>query len=331
VSRYPAPAGLGVPVETAAEVSQLADASYDDVIYLGCRAKTVEELFAKLGPGGLFNITLCGGKLGRDIVTAVGRVHYSGIRLVGTASSDPAESMGYIPATGEIRPGDKINVIGAGGPMGMMHVIRNICQGIEGVSIYAGELDDNRLAGLTKIAAPMAEKNAVEYKPYNPTRDKLAETFDYTVLMAPVPELVAAAVRSAAARGIINIFAGIPASVTGDIDLDTYIEKQLYFIGTSGSVLEDMKTVLAKVEAGRLDTNVSVAAVCGLESAAEGIRAIEGRLIAGKIVVYPGCRGLGLIKLEDLQKQFPQVAEGLRDGRWNKKAEETLLETCQNS
>ena len=325
VSKFPAPAGLDVVKETA-NVSELEDGYFDDVIYFGSCAETVEALFWKVAPQGLLNIVLCGGKFGRDVVTMVGRFHYGGIRMVGTTGREPAESMEYIPETGEIRASDMINVIGAGGPMGMMHVIRSICQGVEGVSVFAGDVDETRLAALTKIAGPLAKKNGVEYKPYNPTKEKITEAFDYTALMAPIPDLVAASVHSAANRGIINIFAGIPATVTGEIDLDAYIEKQLYFIGTSGSVLEDMKEVLAKVETGRLDTNVSVAAVCGLDSAAEGIRAIENRLIAGKIIVYPACKGLGLVRLEELNENMPGVAECLSDGLWTREAEQALLE-----
>jgi threonine dehydrogenase-like Zn-dependent dehydrogenase len=261
----------------------------------------------------------------------IGRIHYGGIRIVGTTGSDPAESMGIIPETGEIRPGDKINVIGAGGPMGMMHVIRNICHGVEGVSIFGSDVDDNRLAALTKVAAPLAKKNGVEYRSYNPTRQEAAEVFDYTALMAPVPALVAASVRGAAEEGLINIFAGIPATVTGKIDLDAYIEKRLYFIGTSGSTLDDMKRMLAKVESGQLDTNVSVAAICGLEGATDGIRAVENRSIAGKIIVYPACRGLGLVRLEELNEKMPRVAECLNDGLWTRQAEQKLLEIYQNS
>jgi D-arabinose 1-dehydrogenase-like Zn-dependent alcohol dehydrogenase len=276
---------LDVLVKAVENVSELADVGYDDVIYFGSDANTVESLFAKVATGGLLNIVLCGGKFGRDVVTAVGRIHYGRIRIIGTTGSDPADSMEVIPKTDEIREGDKINVIGAGGPMGMMHVIRNICQGVKGVSVFAGDLDDTRLETLTKIAAPLAKKNAVEYKTYNPTKEEVTEFFDYTILMAPVPKLVAASVQSAAQRGLINIFAGIPATVSGEIDLDTYIEKQLYFIGTSGSTLDDMKRMLRKAESSSLDTNVSVAAICGLEGATEGIRAVEDRYIAGKIVV----------------------------------------------
>ena len=322
-NRYGRPAKITWPTDFV-DVSQLSDGAYDDIIYFGSRPDIVEALFTKVATKGLLNIVLCGGRFGTSIVTMVGRVHYGGIRLIGTTGSDPTQAMECIPATDEIRPSDRINVIGAGGPMGAMHVIRNICQQVEGVSVFAGDVDDNRLAALSKIAAPLAAENGIEYKPYNSTREKLAVDFDYTVIMAPIPDLVAASVQIAAERGIINIFAGIPAAITGKIDLDTYIEKQLYFVGTSGSVLEDMKRVLAKVEGGSLDTNVSVAAVCGLDSAAKGIRAVENRLIAGKIIVYPACKALGLIPLEELDEKMPEVARCLDNGLWTKEAEQKL-------
>jgi threonine dehydrogenase-like Zn-dependent dehydrogenase len=327
LSETPIPAGLKkYNADRATSMSVLTDAGYDDIIYFGSDAKVVEVLFAKVALNGIFNIVLCGGKFGRKVVTLIGRVHYGGIRIIGTKGSDPAESMKVIPDTDEIRPGDKINVVGAGGPMGMMHVIRNICQGVEGISLFASDVDDNRLATLTKIAAPLAEKNAVTYRTFNPIKEKIDEIFDYTALMAPVPALVAASVPNAAERGLINIFAGIPATVTGKIDLDAYIEKQLYFIGTSGSTLDDMKRMLEKTESGRLDTNLSVAAVSGLAGATDGIRAVENRSIAGKIVVYPACKDLPLVPLDKMNEKMPQVAECLNDGLWTKEAEQKLLE-----
>jgi len=322
---------LDLIADRTTSISALTDASYDDIIYFGSDAKVVEALFAKVALNGILNIVLCGDIFGRDVVTMVGRVHYGGIRIVGTTGSDPAESMKVIPDTDEIRPGDRINVVGAGGPMGMMHVIRNICQGVEDVSVFASDVDDNRLATLTRIAGPLAEKNGVTYKAYNPTKYKIAEAFDYTALMAPIPALVAASVPNAAERGLINIFAGIPATVTARIDLDAYIEKQLYFIGTSGSTLEDMKRMLEKAESGRLDTNLSVAAVSGLAGATDGIRAVENRSIAGKIVVYPACKDLGLVPLEKMNEKMPQVAEYLNNGLWTRQAEKKLLEMYQNS
>jgi threonine dehydrogenase-like Zn-dependent dehydrogenase len=320
------PPELEIATTKVENITGLVDAGYDDVIYFGSEPEVVEALFAKVALKGILNIVQCDGKFGRDVVTMVGRVHYGGIRIIGTTDSNPAESMKIIPETDEIRPGDKINVIGAGGPMGMMHVIRNICQGVEGVSVYGSDVDDERLTALTKIAASQAEKNGVEYKPYNPTKEETSETFDYTALMAPIPTLVAAAVHNSNERGLINIFAGIPATVTGEIDLDAYIEKQLYFIGTSGSTLEDMKRMLARAESGRLDTNLSVAAISGFEGATDGIRAVENRSIAGKIIVYPACKSLELVTLQEMTEKMPDVAECLNDGLWTREAEQKLLE-----
>jgi threonine dehydrogenase-like Zn-dependent dehydrogenase len=321
----------GLKVNKAADISALEDGSYDDVVYFGRDADKVEKLFAKVAARGLFNIVLSGGKLGREIVTPVGRVHYEGLRIIGTTGSQPADSMESIPQTGEIRSGDRVLIVGAGGPMGVMHVIRNICQGVAGISVLATDVDEARLAILKRIAAPMARGNGVELEVYNPGRDGFAGSIDYTVVMVPMPALVSEAVSRAADNGIVNIFAGIAVSVNAPVDLDAYIAKGLYFIGTSGSVLDDMKRVLARVESGRLDTNVCVGAVSGLKGAVEGIRAVENRLIAGKIIVYPACKGLGLVRLEELAAQAPAVAGCLSDGLWTRQAEEHLLEMYRNA
>ncbi|MBL7106163.1 MAG: alcohol dehydrogenase catalytic domain-containing protein [Phycisphaerae bacterium] len=317
---------LDIPVKAAKDISELPDASFDDVIYYGSDNKTVEQLFSKVASHGLLNIVLCGGKFTADVCTQVGRVHYGGIRIIGTTGSDSSESMQYIPDSGEIRKSDNISVIGAGGPMGVMHVVRNLCQGVQDVTVFASDLDDQRLAALTKIAEPIAQKNNVGYKPINPKKDKVEINFDYISLMAPVPILVTNAVKDAAQKAIINIFAGIPANVTADIDLNRYIENQMYFIGTSGSTLEDMKVVLSKVESGSLDTNISVAAVCGLESAVEGIRAVENHIIPGKIIVYPACKNLALTTLDKLKDTLPDVHSCLNSGIWAVEAEKALID-----
>jgi len=267
-----------------------------------------------------------GGKFGRPVNTQVGRVHYGGIRVVGTAGADPAAAYAVIPASAEIRPGDKINIVGAAGPMGAMHVIRDLCQGVPEVTVYAGDLNDARLAGLDKLAAPLADQHRVGYHGYNPSKAQPSEAFNYTVLMAPVPALVALAVVASAPRGIVNVFAGIPADKTALVDLDAYVAKQLYFIGTSGSVLKDMQQVLAKVAERALDTNLSVAAVAGLEGAIDGIRAVEMNLLPGKILVYPSCRGLKLTPLAELGGDAR-----LEGGHWNIEAERALLERFAKS
>ena len=186
--------------KTAAEIGDLKDASFDDVVYFGANADTVAKLFPKVGVRGLFNIVQCGSKFGRLVVSQVGRVHYGAIRVIGTTGSDPAEAMSYIPATAEIRARDKINIIGAAGPMGTMHVIRRHLPGRAGCDgVRRGP--ERRASGvLRKLAESLAEKHKVTLRTYNPSKEKLTEQFDYIVLMAPVPALVVASVASAAKR-----------------------------------------------------------------------------------------------------------------------------------
>jgi threonine dehydrogenase-like Zn-dependent dehydrogenase len=305
---------------TAAEVGEPAGASFDDIVYFGANPETVERLFPLLAAHSLLVIVQGGGRFGRSVNTPVGRVHYGGIRIVGTAGADPAAAFAAIPASAEIRPADKINIVGAAGPMGTMHVIRLACQGAPDITVYAGDLNDERLAGLGDLAQPLARKNKVDLRCYNPAKESPGVAFDYIVLMAPVPALAVEAVRTAAKGAIINIFAGIPADKTAAIDLDAYVDRALYFIGTSGSTLDDMKRVLAKVIAGELDTNFSVAAVTGLEGAIEGIRAVEKNLMPGKILVYPSCRGLELTPLGELGADA-----ALDNGRWGVASEAALL------
>ena len=96
-------------------------------------------------------------------------------------------------------------------------------------------------------------------------------------------------------------------------------------IGTTGSTIDDMIAVLKKVESGTLDTNISVGAVCGIENAIDGIKAVEAQSVSGKIIVYPSCMNLPLTKLENLKEIRPDVAKALESRIWCKQAEDILL------
>ncbi|MDY0165441.1 MAG: alcohol dehydrogenase catalytic domain-containing protein [Thermoguttaceae bacterium] len=319
----------GEPVEVRAalpaEVADLPHEHFDDIIYFGSDKATIDALNDKLAIGGIINIVLGGRRIGELVSVGVGRVHYGVTRWIGTMGDNAADSYQTIPATGEIRENDKVVVIGAAGPMGQMHVIRNVCLGTAGVSVVGTDLDDSRIESLRCKAEPMAKANGVPLRLVNSQKEQLDEAFTYFASMAPVGALVADAIQKAGRGAIINIFAGIPAPVRHDLDLDTYIEKRCFMFGTSGSTIEDLRIVLEKVESNQLDTNASVDAISGMAGATEGIAAVENRTLAGKIVVYPALHDVGLIPLADLGKQFPTVAAKLDGGRWTREAEQELL------
>ena len=317
--------GSGCTAEGAAtSLDEVPDDHFDDIIYFGADADVMTALFAKGKKGAHFVICQCGETFGKPVMTAVGCIHYRRFRIAGTAGGDPADALASIPERCEMRKGDKVNVIGAAGPMGVTHVIRDLCVG-DGVTVYAADLSDERLEALAKIAEPTAAANGTTYVGYNPTQTQPDVKFDMQVVMAPVPALVASAVTSCAPKGIIDIFAGIPAEKYGEIDLDFYCANQLYFVGTSGSTMDDIQIVLNHVAEGAIDTNVSVAAISGLDDAVLGIRKVENQEVPGKIMVYPSCKGLKLTLLADLTATLPEVAAKLENGVWTKEAEEALL------
>jgi hypothetical protein len=125
----------------------------------------------------------------------------------------------------------------------------------------------------------------VEVRLYDPGTERPRGPVDYCFVMAPVADLIRTAIDDAAGHGIINVFAGITADVP--IDLDTYAAKRLYFVGTSGSAVADMRAVLTKVADGRLDTNLPVGAVSGMAGALDALDAVRDRSVPGKVVVYP--------------------------------------------
>lgn len=110
-------------------------------------------------------------------------------------------------------------------------------------------MSEERLAALERLARPLAVANRLSFSTYHAQKNPPACLFDYIAIMVPAPALVASAVSSTAPGAIINIFAGIPATVSHPIDLQCLVERGAHFIGTSGSDLNDMKIVLRKVEA----------------------------------------------------------------------------------
>jgi L-sorbose 1-phosphate reductase len=327
LSNRPAPAVDGFGMTCAESIDSIADRAFDDVLYAGHNPHLLERLFDKADANALINLVRAESGFGRPVSTPLGRIHYEGLRLTGSRDGTASDGMARIPAEGELREGDRVHIVGAGGPMGVMHVMRDLCHGVRGISVYAGDLSNERLAALERIACRAAIDRGVKFQTYNPkeSNDAPSGPYDYTAVNVPVPALVAQAVDASAEGARINIFAGIQAGVHGEIDLDVYLARSLYFIGTSGSEMSDMKVVLSKVESGRLDTNVSVAAVSGLDGAIDGIRAVERQEVPGKILVYPACAGLPLTPLDRLEESHPAVAERLANGVWTLDAERALL------
>lgn len=299
--------------------------AFDDIIVGGADAERVERIFPFLAQNGLMILAATGARFGRDLTLPLGRIHYGNVRIATTTGARPADALAAIPANGELREGDHVNVIGAGGPMGVMAMVRAVASSRAGALVEGGVRSRSRAEGLRQRVAPFADARGVDLRIFDPEREAPRGAVDYAFLMAPVADLIPGLITDAAPGGIINLFAGIPDRVPCRLDLDAVVAKGLYFIGTSGSTLDDMRVVLGKVLDDQLDTDLSVGAISGMAGAIAGLEAVRDKTVAGKIVVYPQLEDLPLILLEDLHRSHPQVASLLRDGCWNRAAEAALL------
>ncbi|MDQ7992350.1 MAG: alcohol dehydrogenase catalytic domain-containing protein [Propionicimonas sp.] len=319
-----------VTVDASARAAALDEvaAGVDDIVYFGSDAATIEHLGRLLGARSLLCIVLGGATIDRRVQLDVGRVHYDFTRYVGTTGTDPAEAYASIPANGEIRAGDTVAIIGAAGPMGLMHTVRTISLGLPGVSVDAADVNDERLAHLASVVDSTAAERGVPLRVVNSMTSPLEPGYTYLTCLVPVPALLSQAVDLAADGAIVNAFAGFPAGTLAELDLQGIVERHVFLLGTSGSEMSDMRSLLDKLETGALDTSISLDAVCGMAGFADAIDAVNNRTSGGKIMVYPRLHDLGLVRLSELPEKLPAVAAAMTDGRWTPAAEAALLETA---
>jgi hypothetical protein len=98
-------------------------------------------------------------------------------------------------------------------------------------------------------------------------------------------------------------------------------------IGCSGSRISDLRKVLELVEAGRLDSNRSVAAIGGMSAAHDGLKGVKDAKYPGKTVIYTQIPELELMPLDEVAEKMPDVGAKLSpEGGWTKEAEAALLE-----
>ncbi|MFO7532266.1 MAG: alcohol dehydrogenase catalytic domain-containing protein [Candidatus Limnocylindrales bacterium] len=318
-------AAADVEVAHVDGLGSLAPGSFDDIIYFGSDADRVEQLQRLLGLRGVIDVVLGGERLGRPVEIDVGRVHYDLTRWVGTTGTSAADGYSWVPASGELRPGEKVGIIGAAGPMGFMHVVRALTSGVEGVAVTAVDIDAARLAHLASVAGPLAADRGLAFEWLDSRERQPDGGFTRVGCMVPVPAVAAGTVELAAQGAIIDFFAGFAIGTTVPLDLDAMLDRHIYILGTSGSMISDMKAVLGRLEAGTLDTNISVYAVSGMQGVADALEAVKARTSGGKIVIYPQLTQLGMVTLTEMGERYPAVAAALDEGRWTRAAEEALI------
>lgn len=330
----------GVPPQAYRALSDefTAGRGFDDVVVLDPRSadmvSAAARLIARYGTFNLVGRTPLDGKPQID----VGRLHYDYTAYVGNRGPDVAASYGPERNRCELHPHGVALFIGAGGPMGQMHVQRAIELHDGPRLIIATEIDDVRLATLERRFAPLAKRHGRELLTFNPNTadESLADLVmrttrqlgaDDVVVCVPVAPLMAEAAALMNPNGMLVLFAGVPNGTMAPLDLSAVYLHNAQFTGTSGLNIEDQALVMRRTLEGSLSPARSVAAIGGMDAARDGILAMmEGRF-PGKIVILPQINGLPLTGLDELQATHPDVAAKLDDGNvWTAEAEQVLVE-----
>lgn len=313
-------------------------AGFDDIIVCGkINDDCLEKLAAKLTRAGVLNI-VCNQPTGRKLGIDVGRVHYDDWHYVGATGTDISAAYTNHRQRTELKPNGTAWLLGAGGPMGQMHVQR-ACEMPNGPKlIVASDIDPARLQELRERFIPAAEAHdrtliVLNPKDFTPEafEDKLRELsggrgFDDVVALVPVPVLVQQAAAHTAQDGLLNIFAGVARGTQCTLALDDIYLRNVRWVGSSGSKITDMRETLRMAESGELLTANAVAAIGGLNAVYDGLGLVKGQAVPGKIVIYQQIEDMPIIRLHELQDVMPSVAAKLRDGKyWTREAEEELL------
>ena len=311
---------------------------FDDIVILNpSSASQVSQIARFIARRGTCN--LVGTKpLDGLVQVDLGRLHYDYIAFVGNNRTDIAASYGEDRNRCELRASGSTVFIGAGGPMGQMHVQRALELTDGPKLVIATEVSDERLQVLKDMFLPLAEKQERKILFFNPTTSGQSfhdfvmeatqdEGVDDVVVSVPVAALMEEGDTVMKPDGMLVLFAGVPNGTMGNVNLSNVYLSNAQYTGTSGLTIDDQASVMARRVAGTLSPGRSVAAIGGLETAAEAIESVIEGKYPGKVVIFPQIRNLPLTGLKELQEHLPEVAEKLGENlMWTNEAEEVLIE-----
>lgn len=312
----------------------LTDEKFDDMIVCAPTPDMVNALAPRMRKNGVMFLLGAPAETG-SVSLDIGRIHYDNLRFYGggdmTALADANRR-------NDLLPGGRALFIGAGGPMGQMHVQRAL-EIENGPSLaVVTDLDRARLDHIQARFAGLAEKNGIELRTFAPSEfDSQAamdaavkalapKGYDDVVVLAPVPALVSGAMAFAADNAFMNVFAGLGIGSMAGILIEDLC-RGVKIVGSSGSRIRDLRKVLDMVENKQLNTNMSVAAIGGLNAGREGLEGVKAARFPGKTVIYTQIPELPLMAIEEIPERIPELKTTLGpQGEWTKEAEEALLE-----
>lgn len=324
----------------AALVDELTDgAGFDDIVMLDPRsAATVGAVATHIARRGTLNLV---GETELDglVDTDVGRLHYDYTAYIGGRGPDIAASYGEERNRADLRARGTTVFVGAGGPMGLMHVQRAIQQADGPRTIVATEVSDERLQALEDRLAHLAQSNDCELVTFNSqTSEQSLHDFvmgltdgkgaDDVVVSVPIASVMAEADTLMRSDGMLVFFAGVPNGTLAPLNLSAVYLDNAQYTGTSGLTIHDQQQVVDLARRGELSPGSIVGAVGGMRAAKDGLQALVDARYSGKVLIFPQIHDLPLMGLDELGERLPEVAAKLgAGGTWNGDVERALFDS----
>ena len=286
--------GIG-DLESIHTVVQPAAHGFDDIILLGNSdtetiGRTARAASDLLAPGGILNLS---GAIPPDtpLPVDIGRTHYDRTLVVGTTSSDFLEAY-HANTDGELRAGGVAVFVGAGGPMGQLHLLRSMGMDAPPAKIIAVEVEPARLAKLEQWQRQQAIPEGAELLIMNPNTTPIADllsgdSIDYLMLLSPVAQVIEAYAPYFAQKAVVNAFAGLKGQQI-TLDAGLICRKSLRVVGHSGVDIATQRLALERIAQGMISVNPVVSAVGGMQAARDALQATYENTYPGKIALYLG-------------------------------------------
>ena len=139
----------------------------------------------------------------------------------------------------DLNSDDSILILG-GGPMGLMHVILALHEGVSNISVVEPIEERRNLAkelGVLNVINPINEWQGS-------LQDDYLDGFDKVIVSVGIDNLIQPALDLCKKKGVVNLFAGFPNNQKSLIDVNLIHYNELKLIGTQNASLQNYLEIL---------------------------------------------------------------------------------------